>query len=46
MYYTVFTVSPEIFMMKTAFWCMGWGACTYIFAKGIAADGFTAVYTI
>ena len=23
-YYWIFTVAPEIFMMKTAFWCMGW----------------------
>jgi len=35
-YYWIFTVAPEIFMLKTAFWCMGWGACTYIFCMGIA----------
>lgn len=34
-YYWVFTVAPAIFMMKTAFWCMGWGACTYIFIIGL-----------
>jgi len=35
-YYWIFTVAPEVFMMKTAFWCMGWGACTYMFCLGIA----------
>ena len=43
-YYWIFTVAPEIFMLKTAFWCMGWGACTYIFCMGIAK--ITAVYEI
>ena len=33
-YYSVFTISPEIFMMKTALWCMGWACCTYIFIRG------------
>ena len=35
-YYWVFTVAPEIFMLKTAFWCMGWGCVTYIFILGCA----------
>ena len=35
-YYTIFTYAPEIFMMKTAFWCMGWACCTYIFILGLA----------
>merc|ERR1711998_83891 len=35
-YYTIFTIIPEIFMAKTACWCMGWGCCTYIFLKGLA----------
>jgi len=43
-YYWIFTVAPEIFMMKTAFWCMGWGACTFIFIKGILES--KAVYEI
>lgn len=34
-YYWIFTVAPPIFMLKTAFWFMGWGACTYIFVEGI-----------
>jgi len=34
-YYYIFTVAPAIFMLKTAFWCMGWGACTFIFVKGL-----------
>jgi len=33
-YYSVFTVAPEIFMMKTAFWMMGWACCTSIFMRG------------
>lgn len=36
-YYYIFTVAPEVFMMKTAFWCMGWAACTYIFVAGLMA---------
>jgi len=35
-YYSIFTVAPEIFMMKTACWCMGWACCTYIFICGLA----------
>jgi len=35
LYYYVFTVAPEIFMMKTAFWFMGWVVCTIIFFKGV-----------
>merc|ERR1711998_137528 len=34
--YIIFTISPPIFMMKTATWCMGWGACAYIFCIGIS----------
>ena len=34
MYYYVFTVAPEIFMMKTAMWCMGWFSCAYIYLLG------------
>jgi len=34
-YYYVFTVCPPIFMMKTAFWCMGWVCCTVIMFKGV-----------
>ena len=34
-YYSVFTVAPEIFMMKTACWMMGWACCTYIFIRGL-----------
>merc|ERR1712196_507220 len=36
-YYFAFTLAPPIFMMKTAFWMMGWVATTIIFVKGIAA---------
>ena len=36
-YYYIFTVAPEVFMMKTAFWCMGWAACTYIYVAGLMA---------
>jgi len=39
-YYYVFTVSPPIFMMKTACWFMGWGACAYIFIKSMDTDTF------
>jgi len=35
-YYTILTVAPEIFMMKTACWMMGWACCTYIFILGLA----------
>lgn len=34
-YYWCLTVMPEIFMMKTAMWCMGWGCCTWIFVLGL-----------
>jgi len=34
-YYWIFNMIPEVFMIKTALWCMGWGACTYIFILGI-----------
>ena len=34
-YYSIFTVAPEIFMLKTACWCMGWACCTYIFILGL-----------
>ena len=36
-YYYIFTVGPEVFMLKTAFWCMGWAACTIIFVMGLMA---------
>jgi hypothetical protein len=43
-YYWIFTVAPPIFMLKTMFWCMGWGACTYIYVLGLLEA--TAVYEI
>merc|ERR1712048_945470 len=34
-YYSIFTVIPEIFMMKTACWFMGWLCCAWIFCAGL-----------